>query len=95
MADACGAAADVAHAALSSGIAHSQQAGRTVRATLEALDAVILGAARCQADAAGDKEDEDEDDAAAELANAANDARESLLASVARDTAATKGTCAT
>jgi hypothetical protein len=93
VAEACTSAGDVAYSAIvstpSSGHSHVEA---TVLATLQALEAVAAGTAACQADAAaaaaadddGDGDDDDVDDTAASLANAAAEAKEAIMAAVAR-----------
>ena len=96
VAEACAAAGDVAFSAL---VMHDNAASAvlvesTVRATLEALEAVVSGAAACQADAASAAAEQDEgadgdcdddlDDAAASLAHAAGEAKASIMEAVAR-----------
>ena len=88
VAEACAAAGDVAYSALIT-VPHSaapqpSQVELTVRATLEALDIVAAGAAACQADAAADDGDEDVDDAAACLADAAGETKAVILAAAAK-----------
>ena len=96
VAEACAAASDVAFSALvmHDNAASAVQVETTVRATLEALEAVVSGAAACQAEAASAAKQEDEgadgdcdddlDDDAASLAQAAGEAKAAILDAVAR-----------